>query len=55
MYIAIQTIYFAIHDGLLSYVQMNLYNCLAADHCRQKALTKDGGLHRFEGSRAARL
>ncbi len=55
MYIAIQTIYFAIYEGLLGYVQMNLCHCLAADHCRQKALSKDGRLHRFEGSRAASL
>ena len=34
---------------------MNLCHCLAADHCRRKALSKDGRLHRFEGSRAASL
>ena len=40
MYIAIQPVYFAMQEGLLGYIQMNLWHCLAADFCRQKALSK---------------
>jgi len=55
MYTAIQTVSVAMQKRLLGYVQMTFCVCVAADHCCQKALSKDGRLHRLEGSKAASL